>query len=194
MKSYAHLDSGARAPEFLALKVLCARPDAAGEQWRISGEESRPTIPDVRIGQAPTFINERRVLVVSFNSDEPAGTLGYSVVVRPGYSAGDHYHHRREERVLVLHGRAQFRLLDCRQGAEDAPGNIFDIDYPGTTVTIPPGVAHAIIADGAIAVLQVLASNDYDPTDDVHVALSSLPLETSDAARIDTPLRPASAP
>jgi dTDP-4-dehydrorhamnose 3,5-epimerase-like enzyme len=93
---------------------------------------------------------------------------------------GDHYHHRRVERILILHGRAQFRLLDERP---DSPTlgrvNVFTLDYPGACVQVPTGVAHAIVADGALTVLQVLASSDYDPTDDVHFTLSSLLVESN---------------
>jgi dTDP-4-dehydrorhamnose 3,5-epimerase-like enzyme len=88
---------------------------------------------------------------------------------------GDHYHHRREERILVLHGRAQFRIQDHRPHSETHDiVNLFTLDYPGACVRIPAGVAHSIYADGAMIVLQVLASNDYDPGDDVHVELSSM--------------------
>lgn len=144
---------------------------------QVTGETNRPTLPGVEITQAQTFINERRVLVVSYNSQEPPGTLGYTVIVRPGHGVGDHYHHRREERILVLHGRAQFRLLDERP---DSPTrgqvNVFTLDYPGSCVRVPTGVAHAIVADGTLTVLEVLASSDYDPADDVHVILSTLPI------------------
>jgi hypothetical protein len=49
---------------------------------------------------------------------------------------------------------------------------VFTLDYLGTCVRVPTGVAHAILADGTLTVLQVLASSDYDPGDDVHVTLS----------------------
>jgi len=147
-----------------------------GRALKIERETGRLTIPSVEVTQASVFINERRVLVVSYNSQEPPGTLGYTVVVRPGHAVGAHYHHRREERILVLHGRAEFRLLDERPDTESTGRrvNVFTLDYPGTVVRVPVGVAHAILADGVMTVLQVLASSDYDPTDDVHVTLSSL--------------------
>jgi dTDP-4-dehydrorhamnose 3,5-epimerase-like enzyme len=148
---------------------------SSGDTLHVEREVGRPSIEGVEVTQAQTFINERRVLVVSYNRDEPPGTLGYTVVVRPGYAVGDHYHHRREERILLLHGRGEFRLLDERT---DSPSrgvaNVFTLDYPGASVRIPTGVAHAIIADGTMTVLEVLASSDYDPADDVHVALSGL--------------------
>lgn len=171
--SYRQLDQGVKVQDFLPLTVLEGRIDDGAIQ--IAAETTRPTLPGIGVTQAQTFINERRVLVVSYNSQEPPGTLGYTVVVRPGFAVGDHYHHRREERILVLHGRAEFRLLDERPESETfGRVNVFTVDYPGTCVRIPVGVAHAILAEGVLTVLQVLASSDYDATDDVHVDLSSL--------------------
>ena len=175
--SYQHLDSGTQLQEFIPMLVQEARlvSGPSGKRLEIERETDHPTIEGVEVTQAQTFINERRVLVVSYNSTEPPGTLGYTVVVRPGCSVGDHYHHRREERILVLHGRAQFRLQDYRPESENREiVNIFLLDYPGASVRVPAGVAHSIYADGAVTVLQVLASTDYDSTDDVHVNLSGL--------------------
>jgi len=174
--SYRQLDAGTLVGDFIPMEVQeGSRVDG---KLVLDGVQTHPTLPEVRVTQAQTFINERRVLVVSYNSQEPPGTLGYTVVVRPGHSVGDHYHHRRAERILVLHGRAQFRLLDERP---DSPAhgrlNVFTLDYPGSCVCVPTGVAHAIIADGTLTVLQVLASAEYDPTDDVHVVLSTLPVQ-----------------
>lgn len=181
-RSYRTLDAGTAVQNFIPLQVDEGRLEERENSavLVLDKEAQGPTIPGVELVQAQTFINERRVLVVSYNSTEPPGTLGYTVVVRPGYSVGDHYHHRREERILVLHGRAQFRLLDERP---DSPThgvlNVFTIDYPGSCVRVPTGVAHAILAEGAVTVLQVLASTDYDPGDDVHLTLSTLKLESA---------------
>lgn len=175
--SYQQLDAGVQVEEFIPMLVREGRlaGDGSGRRIELTSEGRHVTIQGVTVSQAQTFINERRVLVVSYNSQEPPGTLGYTVVVRPGFSVGDHYHHRRVERILVLHGRAQFRLLDERpDSATCGKLNLFTLDYPGAVVRVPTGVAHAIIADGAQTVLQVLASSDYDPTDDVHVTLSTL--------------------
>jgi dTDP-4-dehydrorhamnose 3,5-epimerase-like enzyme len=184
--SYRNLDPGRPVQDFLPMSVLEGRvgEGPGGEVLVIERETGHPTIAGVEVAQAQTFINERRVLVVSYNSEEPPGTLGYTVVVRPGYSVGDHYHHHRGERIIVLHGRAQFRMQDRRP---DSPTrdrvNVFTLDYPGSAVRVPPGVAHAIIADGVPTVLQVLASSDYDPADDVHVVLSSMAVPAAGPAR-----------
>lgn len=170
--SYRQLDAGSKVQDFLPLIVQEGRLHEGA--FEFTGESRHPTIAGVEVSQAQTFINERRVLVVSYNSQEPPGTLGYTVVVRPGHAVGDHYHFKREERILVLHGRAEFRLLDERDSGTKGRVNVFTLDYPGACVRVPVGVAHAILADGVLTVLQVLASTDYDPGDDVHVSLSSL--------------------
>jgi dTDP-4-dehydrorhamnose 3,5-epimerase-like enzyme len=175
--SYQQLDTGKKIQEFIPMQVQEARvvSGPSGKSLQVERETSAPTIEGVEVVQAQTFINERRVLVVSYNSEEPPGTLGYTVVVRPGCIVGDHYHHRREERILVLHGRAQFRVQDQRpHSSTHEMVNLFTLDYPGSCVRIPAGVAHSIYADGTMTVLQVLASSDYDPSDDVHVDLSSM--------------------
>jgi dTDP-4-dehydrorhamnose 3,5-epimerase-like enzyme len=175
--SYQELDAGTQLHEFIPMTVREAQlvSGPSGKSLQVGRETDGPTIEGVKIIQAQTFINERRVLVVTHNSNEPSGTLGYTVVVRPGCSVGDHYHHRREERILVLHGRAQFRLQDHRpQSATHESINLFTLDYPGACVQIPPGVAHSIYAAGSLVVLQVLATSDYDPGDDVRVDLSGL--------------------
>jgi dTDP-4-dehydrorhamnose 3,5-epimerase-like enzyme len=173
---YHHLDSGKKMEEFIPMRVQEARVASgpSGKLLQMESESDAPSIAGVEITQAQTFINERRVLVVSHNSQEPPGTLGYSVVLRPGCALGDHYHHKREERILILHGQAEFRLQDCRPLSKSHELiNLFTLDYPGACVRIPAGVAHSIYAKSGIVVLQVLASDDYDPTDDVHVLLST---------------------
>jgi len=175
--SYQQLDTGKQSQGFIPMQVEEARvvSGPSGKSLQIEQQTDRPTIEGIEVVQAQTFINERRVLVVSYNPQEPPGTLGYTVVVRPGCTVGDHYHHRREERILVLHGRAQFRLQDHRphSGTFEIV-NLFTLDYPGACVSLPAGVAHSIFADGGLMVLQVLASSDYDPNDDVQVELSAM--------------------
>ncbi|MBI3910269.1 MAG: WxcM-like domain-containing protein [Armatimonadetes bacterium] len=175
--SYQLLDAGARVQETVPLVVQEGRVirGPSGDRLQVERETRHPTLEGVEVTQAQTFINERRTLVVSYNSHEPPGTLGYAVVVRPGCSVGDHYHHRREERILLLHGQAEFRLQDQRPSSSSYERmNVFTLDYPGACVRVPTGVAHTVLADGALAVLQVLASTDYDPDDDVRVVLSAL--------------------
>ena len=129
-------------------------------------------IPGVEITRTPTFVDHRRVLVVDYNLERPPGELGYSVVVQPDQVVGNHYHLRRHERILLLHGAARFRLHDCR---DDSPTRDADADFsvgePGLCVHVPPGVAHAIQAADGLVVLHVLASVDYDPDDDFRLEL-----------------------
>jgi dTDP-4-dehydrorhamnose 3,5-epimerase-like enzyme len=167
--------AGIRTPAGFPLFVREGRLQDTEERPRFIAERETHhlTLGGVEVLQAQAFIDERRVLVVTHNSKEPPGILGYTVVVRPGFSVGDHYHHRREERILLLHGRGEFRLLDQRPHSPTyGRVNVLTLDYPGSGVRIPAGIAHSIIADGAMTVLQVLASSDYDPHDDVHILLS----------------------
>lgn len=174
---YQQLEPGVQVEDFIPMLVQEGRvvEGEGGRRMEVGREAHHPTIGGVAVSQAQTFINERRVLVVSYNSSEPPGTLGYTVIVRPGCSVGDHYHHVREERLVLLHGLAEFRLQDHRrESLTSGLVNRFTVDYPGLCVCVPTGVAHSVIARGGMAVLQVLSSCDYDPHDDVHVPLSAL--------------------
>jgi dTDP-4-dehydrorhamnose 3,5-epimerase-like enzyme len=175
--AYQSLDAGKRIRDHIVLRVKEARiaSGPSGKYLYIEREIDHVSLGAVRLERTRSFVNERRVLVVSFDSTEPAGTLGYAVALRPGCTVGDHYHHRREERIILVDGRATFRLQDMRP---DSPTrgliNLFELTEPGLSVHIPTGVAHSILAEGGVAVLQVLASADYNPQDDVHVDLSAL--------------------
>src|SRR5205814_1848094 len=105
------------------------------------------TIAEVEVAYLPAFEDARRVLVVSYTSSSSPGTLGYCVVVRSGCSVGDHYHDRREELIILIDGRAEFRLLDRRAGsATRGCWNRFEVSRPGSCVRVPAGVAHTVTA------------------------------------------------
>lgn len=174
---YQQLDAGKRMREEAQPRVQEARiaDGPSGKFLQVEREVQGTTLAGVQVQRTRTFVNERRVLIVAFDTSEPPGTLGYAVALRPGCTVGDHYHHRREERIILLHGRVMFRLQDMRP---DSPTrgliNVFQLTDPGVSVSIPTGVAHSILAEGGPAVLQVVASADYDPADDTHVDLAGL--------------------
>src|SRR3954470_10685112 len=97
--SYQNLDAGTGVQNFIPMAVQEARiiSGPSGKALQVQRTSESPTLGGVAVTQSQAFINERRVLVVSHNSEEPAGTLGYTVIVRPGNSVGDHYHHSRDE-------------------------------------------------------------------------------------------------
>ena len=51
--------------------------------------------------------------------------------------------------------------------------NLFEVSEPGVGVLVPTGISHSILAEGGSAVLRVLATADYDPSDDTHVDMSA---------------------
>jgi dTDP-4-dehydrorhamnose 3,5-epimerase-like enzyme len=136
------------------------------------------TIPGVELAQMPAYSDARRVLVVSYEGNHAPGKLGYTVSVRPRCSVGDHYHRRREERIIVVSGPVEFRLLDRRPGLESfGEWNRFTVEEAGLSVRVPARIAHTITAGPAGAVLQVVASREYERDDDVRVLLSQIVLD-----------------
>src|SRR5262249_9046260 len=90
---------------------------------------------------------------------------------------------RREERIVFVSGAAEFRLLDERPTSTTyRHWNRFVIGEPGACVRVPAGVARTTRARAVPVVLQVLASCDYDPADDVPVPLSEWRLPFEDSA------------
>src|SRR3954452_1798483 len=145
---YQNLDTGKRVNQQVPVKVREGRiaSGPSGKYLHVERETDMVTLPGVRVERMPAFANERRVLVVTYDSSQPAGTLGYAVVVRPGCTVGDHYHHRREERIVLLHGRALFRLQDLRpDSATKGLINLFEVTEPGVSVLVPTGIAHSIL-------------------------------------------------
>lgn len=137
--------------------------------------ESISPIDGVIVTEMTRFVDNRRTLVVCYNSQEPPGTLGYTLVVRPYEWVGDHYHDQRFERIVLIDGAAHFRLLDKRRESP-TNGTAMEIALakPGDCIHIPAGVAHAITTYQNKLVIQVLASHDYNSEDDHHVNLSRL--------------------
>lgn len=167
------------APEAIRLPVRVARMVSGPSEGELSPEResSALTISGIELAQRPAYGDARRVLVVSYANGEAPGRLGYTVAVRPGHWVGEHYHRRREERIILVSGTAEFRLLDQRPGLESfGEWNRFTVERAGLCIRVPARVAHTVIAGGQGAVLQVLASCDYEAADDIPVALSALGL------------------
>lgn len=86
---------------------------------------------------------------------------------RPGITRGNHYHHTKAEKFLVLEGNALIRLRCVGSGDNQPPGEIIVYQVAGTdfrVVDIPPGYAHSIenIGSGELVVL-FWASEIFDP-------------------------------
>lgn len=90
-----------------------------------------------------------------------SGQFSY-FTAHPGVTRGGHYHHTKNEKFLVLRGRARFRFRDVRTGAEHS----FETsgDEPRVVETVP-GWAHDITNIGSDEMVVMLWANEaFDPT------------------------------
>lgn len=91
-------------------------------------------------------------------------------VSRPGVTKGNHWHHTKWERFLVVSGEALIRL---RRVGLDADGNPFPVDEyrvsgaEPTVVEMPPGMTHSITnLSGTDDLVTVMWANEsFDPED-----------------------------
>lgn len=80
---------------------------------------------------------------------------------RPGVTRGNHYHHTKTEKFLVVEGRATIRLrrIDCAE--------VHELCVQGTdfrVVDIPPGYTHSITNTGDTELVTLFwASEIFDP-------------------------------
>jgi UDP-2-acetamido-2,6-beta-L-arabino-hexul-4-ose reductase len=91
---------------------------------------------------------------------DDSGQFSY-FTAHPGVTRGGHYHHTKNEKFLVLRGRARFRFRDIRTGAEhvlEASGH-----EPRVVETVP-GWAHDITNIGTDEMVVMLWANEaFDP-------------------------------
>jgi UDP-2-acetamido-2,6-beta-L-arabino-hexul-4-ose reductase len=91
---------------------------------------------------------------------QDSGQFSY-FTAHPGVTRGGHYHHTKNEKFLVLRGRARFRFRDIRTGAEhvlETSG-----DEPRVVETVP-GWAHDITNIGSDEMVVMLWANEaFDP-------------------------------
>jgi UDP-2-acetamido-2,6-beta-L-arabino-hexul-4-ose reductase len=89
-----------------------------------------------------------------------SGQFSY-FTAHPGVTRGGHYHHTKNEKFLVLRGRARFRFRDVRTGAEHSLET--SGDEPRVVETVP-GWAHDITNIGSDEMVVMLWANEaFDP-------------------------------
>jgi quercetin dioxygenase-like cupin family protein len=84
-------------------------------------------------------------LIVWYGADALSANMNY-VVLEPGERNKEHLHRYSEDTIFILEGRGT---------AEDVSNGTKLLFGPGDTVTIPPGVIHAIAADRGERVVSV---------------------------------------
>lgn len=82
-------------------------------------------------------------------------------ISKPGIAKGDHWHHTKNEKFLVVSGRALIQLR--KKGSKE----IIEYHVSGekmVVVDIPPGYAHTIINEGDTDLITFMWSNEcFDP-------------------------------
>lgn len=82
-------------------------------------------------------------------------------ISKPGVTKGNHWHHTKNEKFLVVHGKAciQFRKIDSTQVLEyHVSGDIMEV------VDIPIGYTHNIINEGEEELVTVMWANEtFEP-------------------------------
>ena len=134
-----------------------------------------PSIDGVKLEQLDQYVDPRRQLIVTHHEGQ---AVEYVMILNAGKSVGDHSHPEgtRAEVVTVAYGEAEIRLCDLRShtGTKNVLNVIHVEGHQPYSVSIPPGVAHSIIARSQPVVLIVHATKDYDPRDVERVELSAL--------------------
>ncbi len=89
------------------------------------------------------------------------GQISY-ITVEPGKTRGNHYHHTKNEKFLVVSGIAEFTFINIRTNVSFKKK--VEADMP-TLVTTVPGWAHNIKNIGEEKVVAILWANEvFDPT------------------------------
>ncbi len=95
----------------------------------------------------------------------PERTFGqlYVTAAHPGFVKGNHYHTRKHEWFVAVHGKGELVLRDRTNGEQTT--HPLDAENPAT-IHVPPGQTHAIVNSGDEALVVVgYISEEYDPAD-----------------------------
>jgi UDP-2-acetamido-2,6-beta-L-arabino-hexul-4-ose reductase len=105
--------------------------------------------------------SDNRGNLAEFLKTKPFGQLFISRT-KPGIIRGDHYHHTKTEKFLVVAGHAVVRFRDIRNG------NVVEYSVRGEeykVVDIPPGYSHSIENIGPDELVTLFWSSEiFDPT------------------------------
>ena len=99
------------------------------------------------------FIHEdaRRTLI-----EWSGGRVSKALIAKSSCTVGDHFHRNKEEKFLLLTGRAYVTIGDAQPEYVEAPSEF----------TVPPNTYHAFnLADGSI--LLGVCSEEFDPKDEI---------------------------
>jgi UDP-2-acetamido-2,6-beta-L-arabino-hexul-4-ose reductase len=116
---------------------------------------------------------DQRGSLAEFVKSPPFGQLFVSRT-KPGVTRGNHFHHTKTEKFLVVEGEAVIRFRSILGGADIIEYRVSGRDY--RVVDIPPGYTHSIENVGVGEVVTLFwASEVFDPQRPDTQALSVLP-------------------
>ena len=116
---------------------------------------------------------DQRGSLAEFVKSSPFGQLFVSRT-KPGVTRGNHFHHTKTEKFLVVEGEAVIRFRSILGGADIIEYRVSGRDY--RVVDIPPGYTHSIENVGVGEVVTLFwASEVFDPQRSDTQALSVLP-------------------
>lgn len=124
-------------------------------------------IPGVEVRRLEVKCDDRGWLaeVLRATSDSQACVMQqlYVTTGNRGKTKGKHYHTRKIEWFCVVRGKARLHLKDTRTGDQE----VHEMgEHNMVTITIPPGVAHAITNCGNEPFYLIAAVNEaFDPAD-----------------------------
>lgn len=119
-------------------------------------------LPEDGLGCHPGIKSDRRGWLTEFVKSEPMGQIFISVT-KPGITRGNHWHHTKTEKFLVLQGNAVIRLRQIH-------GNKV-LEYPVSgeelnVIDIPPGYVHSITNTGDTNIITLFWSSEiFNPED-----------------------------
>jgi UDP-2-acetamido-2,6-beta-L-arabino-hexul-4-ose reductase len=113
-------------------------------------------LPPDRFAYTPPMHVDPRGSFAEIVRTQDSGQVSF-FTAHPGVTRGGHYHHTKNEKFLVLRGRARFRFRDVRSGAETS------LEVSGGSpqvVETVPGWAHDITNIGDEEIVVMLWANE----------------------------------
>jgi UDP-2-acetamido-2,6-beta-L-arabino-hexul-4-ose reductase len=117
-------------------------------------------LPEDAFSYPLTVHNDHRGSFTEFLKSESGGQIAVNIS-KPGVSKGNHWHHTKTEKILVVSGTGSIlfrRLFDEKVLVYQVSGDI------PTVVDVPAGYVHSVINTGASDLVMVIWANQlYDP-------------------------------
>lgn len=117
-------------------------------------------LPEDKYSYPLTVHQDERGAFAEFLRSETAGQVSINIS-KPGVTKGDHWHHTKVEKFLVVSGQATFQF---RKVGSDEIFEYSVSEQKLEVIDIPPGYTHNIINTGTSDLVTIIWANEcYDP-------------------------------